>query len=246
MNIVPRKIESRDTWQICKMGIHGLKKLLLTISMNLSQKKIQAMISHQHQNVAVDVDGVDEVAEEEERINIKQTSHPKESNLKLYPNALYHPINLKLYPQDNRLKMCSNALYHPINLKLYLQDNRLKMCWNALYHPNQPQAQAQTPPTTPQSAPVPPVFPISNNVSLAVGQSGQHTNAQLLYGPLVPQNDEDCLLCGRQPIIVMYNHMIQKCYTCDVRYDLNFMCPPHNMVICSKTRRSMIINGHKI
>ena len=80
MNIVLRKIESHDTWQICKTGIHDLKKLLLTISMNLSQKKIQAMISHQHQNadVTMDVDGVDEVAEEEERINIKQTSHPKE------------------------------------------------------------------------------------------------------------------------------------------------------------------------
>ena len=25
MNIVPRKIESCDTWQICKTGIHGLK-----------------------------------------------------------------------------------------------------------------------------------------------------------------------------------------------------------------------------
>ena len=117
MNIEPRKIESRDTWQICKRGIHGLKKLLLTMSMNMSQKKIQAMISHQHQNVAVDMD-VDEVAEEEVCINIKQTSHPEESNLKLYCNALYHPINLKLYLQDNRLKMCHNALYHPINLKL--------------------------------------------------------------------------------------------------------------------------------
>ena len=72
--------------------------------------------------------------------------------------------------------------------------------------PNQPQAQA--PPTAPQSAPIPPVFPISDNVSLAVGQSGQHTNAQLLYGPLVPQNDEECLLCGRQPTIVMYSCMI--------------------------------------
>ena len=51
--------------------------------------------------------------------------------------------------------------------------------------------------------------------------------------------------CGRQPTIVMYNHMIQKCYTCDVRYDPNFMCLSH-MVIRSKTRRSRIINGHKI
>ena len=57
--------------------------------------------------------------------------------------------------------------------------------------PNQPQAQAQAPPKAPQSAPIPLVFPISDNVSLAVGQSGQHTNAQLLYGPLVPQTDED-------------------------------------------------------
>ena len=123
MNIVPRKIESCDTWQICKTGIHGLKKLLLTISMNLSQKKIQAMISHQHQNVdvAMDMDEVAEVAEEEECINIKQTSHPEESDLKLYCHALYHVINLKLHPQDNRVKMCHNALYHPINLKLKLK-----------------------------------------------------------------------------------------------------------------------------
>ena len=137
MNIMPRKIESCDTWQICKTGIHGLKKLLLTISMNLSQKKIKAMISHQHQNVAVDMDGVDKVAEEEveeECINIKQTSHPKESDLKLCCHALYHQINLKLYLLDNRLKMCRNALYHQINLKLYQPDNRLKMCCNALYH----------------------------------------------------------------------------------------------------------------
>ena len=112
--------------------------------------------------------------------------------------------------------------------------------------PNQPKAQAQAPPTALQSAPIPPVFPIPDNVPLVVGQHGQHTNAQLLYGPLVPQNDEDHLLCGRQPTIVMYNCMIQKCYTCDVRYDPNFMCPPHNMVICSKTRRSSIINGRKI
>ena len=118
MNIMPRKIGSCDTWQICKTGIHGLKKLLLTISMNFSQKKIQAMISHQHQNMDVAVDGVDEVAGEEERINIKQTSHPEESDLKLYHHALYHVTDLKLYPQDNRLKMCHNALYHPINLKL--------------------------------------------------------------------------------------------------------------------------------
>ena len=71
--------------------------------------------------------------------------------------------------------------------------------------PNQPQTQAQAraPPTAPQSAPLPPVFPIGmHNVSLAVGQSGHCPNAQLLYGPLVPQNDEDRLLCGRQPTIV--------------------------------------------
>ena len=41
------------------------------------------------------VDGVDVVAEEEECINIKQTIHPKESELKLYCHASYHPINLK-------------------------------------------------------------------------------------------------------------------------------------------------------
>ena len=204
------------------MGIHGLKKLLLTISMNLSQKKIQAMISHQHQNMdlAVDMDRVDEVAEEEECINIKQTSHPEESYLKLYCNALYHPINLKLYLQDNRLKMCHNALYHPINLKLKLKHH--------------PQHHNQHPSL--QSSPFLIIF-------LWQLDKVASTNVQLLYGPLVPQNDEDRLLCGRQPTIVMYNHMIQKCYTCDVRYNPNFMCLPHNMVICPKTRRSRIING---
>ena len=119
MNIALRKIECCDTWQICKMGIHGLKKLLLTISMNLSQKKVQVMISHQYQNV--DVDGMDEVAEAEECINIKQTSHPEESKLKLYCHALYHPINLKHHQQDNRLKPYCHALYHPINLNLKLK-----------------------------------------------------------------------------------------------------------------------------
>ena len=120
-------------------------------------------------------------------------------------------------------------------------------CTIMLLPPNQPQPQAQAPPTGLQGAPLHPVFPIGmHNVPLAVGQSGHHPNAQLLYGPLVPQNDKDRLLCGRQPTIVMYNPMIQKCYTCDVRYDPNFMCPPHNMVIRSKTRRSRIINGHKI
>ena len=149
------------------------KKLLLTISMNLSQKKIQAMISHQHQNVDV---AVDAVAEEEECINIKQTSHPKESNLKLYRHALYHvPQAPPTGQQAQNVPQCSVP-------------------------PNQPQAQA--PPTAPQSAPVPPVFPIPDNVPLAVGQSGQHSNAQLLYGPLVPQND-DHLLCGRQQTIAM-------------------------------------------
>ena len=65
--------------------------------MNLSQKKIQAMISHQHRNVDADVvDGVHEVAEEEECINVKQTRHPKESELKLCRHALDNPINLNL------------------------------------------------------------------------------------------------------------------------------------------------------
>ena len=85
-----------------------------------------------------------------------------------------------------------------------------------------------------------------HNVSLAVGQSSHPPSAQLLFGPLVAQNDEDCLLSGRQPAIVMYNRMIQKCFTCDLKYDPNFMCAPHNMVIRSKTRRWRIINGHRI
>ena len=77
--------------------------------------------------------------------------------------------------------------------------------------PIQPQTQAQH--TVPQSVPLPPSM---HNLPMEVGQSGQFFNAQSLYGPLVPQNDEDHLLCGRQPTIVMYNRMIQKCYTCDV------------------------------
>ena len=95
--------------------------------------------------------------------------------------------------------------------------------------PNQPQAQAvpSQAQTLLQSAPLPPVLPIGiHNVPLPVEQSGQPPNAQMLYGPLVPQNDEDRLLSGRQPIIVMFNHMIQKCYTCDLQYHVNFMCPP--------------------
>ena len=113
-----------------------------------------------------------------------------------------------------------------------------------------PQAQAQAIPIhqlLTQAVPLPPVLPIGmHNVPLAVGQSGHPPNAQILYGPLVLQNDEDCLLSGRQPMTVMYNHMIQKCFTCDLKYDLNFMCAPHNMVIVSKTIRWRIINGHKI
>ena len=116
--------------------------------------------------------------------------------------------------------------------------------WNPLYHPRlkpklyQPQAQA---------VPLPPVIPIGmHNVLLVVGQSGHPPNAELFYGSLVPQNDEDRLLSGRQPTLVMYNRMIQKCFTCDLKYDPNFMCVPHNMVIRSKTRRWMIINGHRI
>ena len=55
------------------------------------------MISHQHQNMDVDVvDRVHEVAKEEECINIKQTTHPKESELELYCHALDNPMNLNL------------------------------------------------------------------------------------------------------------------------------------------------------
>ena len=65
--------------------------------------------------------------------------------------------------------------------------------------PNQPQAQA--PPTAPQLPPIPPVFPISDNVSLAVGQSGQRTNAQLLYGPLVHKLMKiDCCVADSQQL----------------------------------------------
>ena len=79
------------------------------------------MISHQHPNVDVDmVDGVHEVAEEEEHINVKQTRHPEESELKL-KYALDHPINLNLkeyHPEDPRFKLYCHALYLPINLNL--------------------------------------------------------------------------------------------------------------------------------
>ena len=101
-----------------------------------------------------------------------------------------------------------------------------------------PQAQAQAVPThqpQAQAVPVPPVLPIGmHNVPFAVGQSGHPPNAQLLYGLLVPQNNEDHLLSVRQPMIVMYNCMIPKCFTCNLKYDPNFMCAPHNMVIRSK------------
>ena len=64
------------------------------------------------------------------------------------------------------------------------------------------QAQAIPPnlPHAPLQHPLPPVVPIGmHNVPVPAGQSGH-----LLYGPLVPQNDEDRLLSGRQPTIVMY------------------------------------------
>ena len=109
-------------------------------------------------------------------------------------------------------------------------------------------SQAQVPPNLPPAPhaplqqPLPPVAPIGmHNVPVPAGQSGH-----LLYGPLVPQIDEDRLLSGRQPAIVMYNRMIQKCFTCEVDFDPDFMCAPHNMVIRSKTRRWRIFNGQKI
>ena len=76
--------------------------------MNFNQKKIQAMISHQHQNVDMAMARLDEVAEEEEHIDIKQISHHKESNPNLYHHVLYHPINLKHHPQNNHLNLCLN------------------------------------------------------------------------------------------------------------------------------------------
>ena len=102
--------------------------------------------------------------------------------------------------------------------------------------PNLPHA-----PPAPLQHPLPPVAPICmHNVPVSAGQSGN------LFGPLVPQNDEDQLLSGQQPAIVMYNQMIQKCFTCEVDFDPHFMCTPHNMVIRSKTRRWRIFNGQKI
>ena len=106
-------------------------------------------------------------------------------------------------------------------------------------------SQAQVPPNLPPAPlqhPLPPVAPIGmHNVPVPAGESGH-----LLYGPIVPQNDEDRLLSGQQPAIVMYNRMIQKCFTCEVDFDPDFMCASHNMVIRSKTRRCRIFNGQKI
>ena len=171
------------------------------------------------------MDGVDEVAEKEKCINVKQTSHPQRKQAQAVPPCSVPPNK----PQAPSTGQQAQAVL-PCSVP-----------------PNQPQPQPQAPPTGLQSAPLLPVYPIGmHNVPLAVGQNGHCPNAQLLHGPLVPQNYEDHLLCGRQPTIVMYNRMIQKCYTCDVRYDPNFMCAPHNMVISSKTRRFRIINGHKI
>ena len=108
-------------------------------------------------------------------------------------------------------------------------------------------SQAQVPPNLPPAPhaplqhPLPPVAPIGmHNVPVPAGGSGH-----LLYGLLVPQNDEDRLLSGWQPAIVMYNQMIQKCFTCEVDFDPDFMCTPHNMVIMSKTRRWRIFNSQK-
>ena len=39
--------------------------------------------------------------------------------------------------------------------------------------------------------------------------------------------------------------MIQKCLTCDLKDDPNFMCAPHNMVIRSKTRQWRILMARK-
>ena len=66
-----------------------------------------------------------------------------------------------------------------------------------------PQAQAQvvlTHQPQVQAVPFPLVIPIGmHNVPLPVGQSGHPPNVQLLYGLLVPQNDEDCFcLVGNQ------------------------------------------------
>ena len=131
--------------------------------------------------------------------------------------------------------------------QLQSQAQAVAPCDQGMQHLVPPKAQAQPVPTQQpqaQAAPLPPVLPIGmHNVPLAVGKLGHPPNVQLLYGPLVPQNDEDHLL---QPTIVMYNCIIQKCFTCDLKYDPNFMCAPHNMVIRSKTRRWKIINGSRI
>ena len=74
--------------------------------------------------------------------------------------------------------------------------------------PSQAQVPPNLPPTphVPLQHPLPPVAPIGmQNVPVPAGESGH-----LLCGPLVPQNDEDRLLSGQQPAVVMYNRMIQK------------------------------------
>ena len=89
--------------------------------------------------------------------------------------------------------------------------------------PNQPQAQVQAPPTGLQSAPLPQVFPIGmHNVPLAVGLSGHRPNAQFLYGPLVPQNDEDHL--------TDFFLNIKKYYTLNIIQVLPALCLESNII----------------
>ena len=101
------------------------------------------------------------MAEEEEHINVKQTSHPKRKHAQAVLPCSVPPNQPQAPPtgqQAQAMLPCSVP-------------------------PNQPQPQA--PPKGPQSAPLPPVFPIGmHNVPLAVGHSGHCPNAQLLYGPL--------------------------------------------------------------
>ena len=154
------------------------------------------MILAQHANEDEDMDVVAEEEEEELQAltSVKWTRHQEKIMLKLSHHVTRQRNPNLRHKLSHHVTRQSNPWYHP----------RLKP---KLYQPINP-AQAVPPPLD---------IPIGmDNVPLAVGQSGHPPNVQLLYGLLVPQNDKDPLLSGRQPTIVMYNLMIQKCFTCDL------------------------------
>ena len=115
--------------------------------------------------------------------NVTRECNP---NLRL---KLSHHVTRECNP-NLRLRLFHNVTRecNP-NLRLKLSHHVTRAQNPKLY---QPQAQA---------VPLPLVIPIvMHYVPLAVGQSGHPLNVQLLYGPLVPQNDEDHLLSGSQQL----------------------------------------------